>query len=333
MAPLDRQQSARLGALACCVSAAVCLTFLSAESGQSAKDLKRTSLLEATGARGLDNEWLGLPSKTDYYSDDWNSEESPDAFADDWEGYGHTPYSGRVLSVTGSGWERYPYGDLNAYIDGGGVFNNADLDFEVGKEGWTGKFPEGEPEGAEIKDRYSYFWPVENGMGYPEDELPARRTYEFDVSSGGRSYDSFWGGKDQISDYLEKENDFFRHSSLSPEEDTHRRLSFDQSTDQEKANRDTDGYKGFWREDIDLGGGLAGASNEDVLGDDGLIWTYRKAYNDDRAYDYRGWQHGDDLPPGVKKMDMSSSWPWQLFNYAGTRCMAEIRLEPDRFGS
>uniref|UniRef100_A0A7S0H959 Uncharacterized protein n=1 Tax=Hanusia phi TaxID=3032 RepID=A0A7S0H959_9CRYP len=288
-------------------------------------NFQRTSLLEQTGARGLDNEWLGLPSKTDHYSDQWNSEEIPNAYANDWEGYGHTPYTGKVLSKSGSGWERYPYGDLNAYIDGGSVFNNVDLDFEVGKEGWTGRFPEDEPEDAKVNDRYSYFWPVENGMGYPEDELPARRTYEFDVSSGGRSYDRFWGGKDQIANSIEAENDFFRDSSLSPGQEVQRKLSFHQSTDAEIANRDTDGYKGFWREDVDLGGGLAGASNSDVFADDGLVWTFRKKYNDDRAYDYKGWQHGDELPPSMEKMDMSSSWPWPLYNFAVDGTDGDVR--------
>ena len=106
--------------------------------------------------RGLDGEWIGLPSNKAYYADGWNSG-SPDKYwystcseengcsgenrpqnmgersqdyddgwdrsAEpipsnlDWMRYGHAPYTGSVLNKHGEAWESYPYGDVNAYLD------------------------------------------------------------------------------------------------------------------------------------------------------------------------------------------------------------------------
>ena len=40
--------------------------------------------------------------------------------------------------------------------------------------------------------RYSYFWPVENVMGYPDATLDARRTFDFDQSTGGKVFFFFF---------------------------------------------------------------------------------------------------------------------------------------------
>ena len=91
--------------------------------------------------RGLDGEWIGLPSNQAYYADAWNAgtpdkywysagenrlqnkaeqttdyDDGWDSSAEpipsnlDWMRYGHAPYAGSVLSKHGAKWESYPYG-------------------------------------------------------------------------------------------------------------------------------------------------------------------------------------------------------------------------------
>ena len=225
--------------------------------------------------RGLDGEWMGLPSNKAYYADGWNAgtpdkywystcsrangcsgenrpqnvAERTDAYDDgwdrraepvpkniDWMRYGHAPYTGSVLNKHGEQWESYPYGDVNAYLDSyTGPFGEADLDHEIrngaGRNGgWANREQErdggwfdGKAEKKELDaqgkgaDRYSYFWRTDNVMGYPEKDLPIRSTYEYDVTTGGKPYERFWGGEDAIAKDVRGVSDFFKNDNDTPE--------------------------------------------------------------------------------------------------------------------
>ena len=125
-------------------------------AGGSPDGLQVSEGLTRGERRGLDGEWLGLPSNKAYYADGWtagapdkywystcshanecdgenrpqnvaeHTEEYDDGWdkslepvpsASDWMRFGHAAYTGSVLSKHGEEWESYPYGDVDAYMD------------------------------------------------------------------------------------------------------------------------------------------------------------------------------------------------------------------------
>ena len=257
--------------------------------GHGAKSRKRFSdvgdALQRGERRGLDGEWIGLPSNKAYYSDGWNSgtpdkywyrtcshangcdgenlpqnvAEHTDIYDDgwdrpaepvpsnlDWMRYGHAPYTGSVLNKHGEQWESYPYGDVNAYLDSyTGPFGEADLDQEIRngagrRGGWANREQErdggwfdGKAEKKELDEqgkgsnRYSYFWRTDNVMGYPEEDLPIRSTYEYDVTTGGKPYERFWGGEDAIAKDVRGVSDFFKNDKDTPEAGSNDKFAMD----------------------------------------------------------------------------------------------------------
>lgn len=195
-----------------------------------------------------------------------------------------------------------------------GPFNEADLDAEIrngaGRNGgWAnrererdGGWWDGEKERRELDaqgkgaDRYSYFWRTDNVMGYPEKDLPIRSTYDYDVTTGGQPYDRFWGGEDSISKDVRGVSDFFKDDRDTPEAGSNDKYAMKKWYGDEGSSEPGDeSYKSLWRADLQLGGDLAGVVDGDIYGDGGLVYTYRRSYDDENAYDLKPWQERGEL--------------------------------------
>jgi hypothetical protein len=260
-----------------------------------------------------------VAERTSDYDDGWDISAEPIPSNLDWMRYGHAPYTGSVLNKHGEAWESYPYGDANAYLDSyTGPFNQADLDAEIrngaGRNGgWAnrererdGGWWDGEEEKRELDeqgkgaDRYSYFWRTDNVMGYPEEDLPIRSTYEYDLTTGGKPYEHFWGGEDAIAKDVRAVSDFFKDDRDTPEEGSNDKFAMKKwYGDESSEEPDDESYKSLWRKDLQLGGDLAGVVDGDIYGDGGLVYTYRRSYDDENAYDLKPWQEHSELN-GVK---------------------------------
>ena len=351
-------------------------------AGGSPDGLQVSEGLTRGERRGLDGEWLGLPSNKAYYADGWtagapdkywystcshanecdgenrpqnvaeHTEEYDDGWdkslepvpsASDWMRFGHAAYTGSVLSKHGEEWESYPYGDVDAYMDSyTGPLNEADLDSEISngggrRGGWAnrererdGGWWDGENEAKEREAdgnrRYEYFWKKEaNVMGYPEAELPGRSTNSLDVSaSTGDRYQRFWGA-DAISRDVRQQSDFFR-----PENDGVSPGSSDKASMEswyshgEGVPRDNS-YKSLWRDDIQLGGQMAGVADGDIYGGSGLVYTYRNRYDDENAFELPLWQQKGQLSRAKREAQGMASYPWALYNYGVDETEHDLR--------
>jgi hypothetical protein len=89
-------------------------------------------------------------------------------------------------------WTRYPYADP-VFRDGRGPFQTVE-----------------ERPISNKTDKYSYWWKVPNNMGYPSGELDARLSFPYDQSTGGKSYNAFWGGGDRIDSIAQQHKELDR---------------------------------------------------------------------------------------------------------------------------
>ena len=152
-------------------------------------------------------------------------------------------------------------------------------------------------------------------MGYPEAELPGRSTNSPDVSaSTGDPYQRFWGA-DAISRDVQQQRDFFR-----PENDGVSPWRKDKASMEswyshgEGVPRDNS-YKSLWRDDIQLGGQMAGVADGDIYGGGGLVYTYRNRYDDENAFESPLWQQKGQLSRAKREAQGMASYPWALYNY------------------
>ena len=246
-----------------------------------------------------------------------------------------------------SSWLSHPHIHTLTYT---GPFTEADLDQEIrngaGRNGgWANRETErdggwwdGKKEKAELDaqgegaNRYSYFWRTDNVMGYPEKDLPVRSTYEHDVTTGGTPYEHFWGGEDAIAKDVRGVSDFFKGDNDTPSAGSNDKYAMDTWFKEKGNSVPTDkAYKSLWRDDLQLGGDVAGLVDGDIYGDGGLVYTYRRSYDDDDAYDLSPWQQKGELTSVKDGSKGMGSWPWPLYNYAVDSTDHDVRHTQDEW--
>ena len=140
--------------------------------------------------------WTGLSIPTEWYQNQ-EQQASAEELERNLEAAGRNEFK--------SDWTMYPY-DVPSYADGDGLFSNHESAEDRATADADSKPP------APGVDQFSFFWKVENPMGYPSGDLPARQTYTHDVTTGARSWESFWGGRDAIASDIEARGDWFREA-------------------------------------------------------------------------------------------------------------------------
>jgi hypothetical protein len=226
-------------------------------------------------------------------------------------------------NIEGTDWERYPYRRGDNQIPGLS-YSKAEpmppaLQAKVAQDSAEARLQEERVEPREEDDqRYSYFWPVENMMGYPSDTLDARRTFEYDQSTGGEDYDGFWGGKDAISKDMEAREQYFKRPDGESRES---QIYWDSDGEQPEGADEQAQFDAFWREGegARLTADLGGVASGDMDGDGGFVHAYRARYNDDQAWDSPAWQERSELPSifgGPEQGESAVAYPWALYHYA-----------------